>query len=131
MGAHHVVKPFDLSDLSGEELSGVCFVRDYVELHFDGPILRCFSGPVVETPAGARVTFPEPGSRDVLCRLIGDQVQRAADEPDALVVDFGDAGSVTVPKRTTAVDPEIAHFVPSTPDGRPDVSHMSIWESIP
>jgi hypothetical protein len=27
----------DLEDLAGTELSGVCFVRDYVEFHFDGP----------------------------------------------------------------------------------------------
>jgi hypothetical protein len=27
-------------DLVGLELGSVCFVRDYVELHFDGPVFR-------------------------------------------------------------------------------------------
>jgi len=35
----------DLSDLVGEEMSAVCFGRDYVEFHFDGPILRSLSNP--------------------------------------------------------------------------------------
>ena len=30
----------DLASLVGDELSAICFVRDYVELHFDGPVLR-------------------------------------------------------------------------------------------
>jgi hypothetical protein len=31
--------------LIGREVSAVCFVRDYVELHFDGPVLRALTDP--------------------------------------------------------------------------------------
>ena len=55
----------ELSDLAGSELSAICFVRDYVELHFDGTILRSLSDPVVVTSAG-RSCVPEDGSRDAL-----------------------------------------------------------------
>ena len=54
-------------------LAGVAFVRDYVELLFDSPILRCYAAPEVMT-AGQAVRFPEPGSRDALCALIGAEV---------------------------------------------------------
>ncbi len=59
-----------LSDLEGEEVSAVSFVRDYVEIHFDGPVVRSLSNPTVTTP-DSRARFPEAGSRDALCQLIG------------------------------------------------------------
>lgn len=34
-----------LRHLVGLEVSAVSFVRDYVELHFDGPVLRAVSDP--------------------------------------------------------------------------------------
>lgn len=55
----------ELADLVGEEISAVCFVRDYVEVRFDGPILRALSHPVV-VAADSVARFPEPGSRDAL-----------------------------------------------------------------
>jgi hypothetical protein len=49
-------------DLVGCEVSGVSFVRDYVEVLFDGPVLRSLASPMVRE--GERVTrFPEEGSR--------------------------------------------------------------------
>jgi hypothetical protein len=59
--------------LQGEQLSSVAFVMDYVELNFNGPLLRSYSGPVSSTKSG-RLRFPEPGSRDALCTLIGQNV---------------------------------------------------------
>ena len=67
----------DLQFLLGEPLSAVSFVMDYVELHFNGSYLRCLVPPVVEQ--GGRVArFPEPGSRDALCALIGPRCARSA-----------------------------------------------------
>lgn len=60
-------------DLRGLELAGVAFVRDYVEFLFDGPIVRCYAPPEVVTN-GKSVRFPEEGSRDALCGLIGGEV---------------------------------------------------------
>ena len=47
--------PFDI--LIGEQLSAVSFVQDYVEFHFDGPVLRALTNPIGTTPE-AVVQFP-------------------------------------------------------------------------
>ena len=64
-----------LARLKGEQLSAVSFVMDYVELHFDGPVVRAISHPIVTGPDGT-VVFPQEGSRDALCELIGHEVRR-------------------------------------------------------
>ena len=33
--------------LEQEELGSICFVRNYVELRFDGPIIRSLVGPII------------------------------------------------------------------------------------
>jgi hypothetical protein len=38
-GRRFMVRLFGIEDLVGCELSAVCFVGDYVEFHFDGPVL--------------------------------------------------------------------------------------------
>jgi hypothetical protein len=63
-----------LKDLIGREISAVAFVRDYVEFHFDGPILRSRANPQVAV-GEAVYCFPKPGSRDALCLVIGATVQ--------------------------------------------------------
>jgi hypothetical protein len=63
----------ELSSLVGEELNAVCFVTDYVEFHFNGPVVRSLSSPRIETPAGT-LEFPAAGSRDACCALIGREV---------------------------------------------------------
>ena len=35
-----------VEDLVGEELAAVAFVRDYVEFHFDGPVLTSLTDPI-------------------------------------------------------------------------------------
>lgn len=63
-----------MKDLIGREISAVAFVRDYVEFHFDGPILRSRADPQVAV-GEAVYWFPKPGSRDALCLVIGATVQ--------------------------------------------------------
>jgi hypothetical protein len=62
------------ADLVGREISAVAFVRDGVEFHFDGPILRSRTAPQVFI-GEAVYHFPKPGSRDALCLVIGATVQ--------------------------------------------------------
>jgi hypothetical protein len=61
-----VTSVLSVEDLRGLQLGGVAFVRDYAELLFDGPIVRCYAPPQVVTEVGS-VRFPEEGSRDALC----------------------------------------------------------------
>ena len=63
-----------MKDLIGREISAVAFVRDCVEFHFDGPILRSRAAPQVVI-GEATYRFPKPGSRDALCLVIGATVQ--------------------------------------------------------
>jgi hypothetical protein len=62
------------ADLIGREISAVTFARDYVEFHFDGPILRSRADPQVVV-GEATYCFPKPGSRDALCLVIGTTIQ--------------------------------------------------------
>ena len=63
-----------MKDLIGREISAVAFVRDCVEFHFYGPILRSRADPQVAV-GEAVYCFPKPGSRDALCLVIGATVQ--------------------------------------------------------
>ncbi|KGN30843.1 hypothetical protein N802_05465 [Knoellia sinensis KCTC 19936] len=120
-----MVNRFQLKDLIGLELSAACYVRDYVELHFDGPILRCLADPIVVGPSG-RFEHPNVGSRDALCALVGDVVSGAVDESTRLCLEFAGQARVFVPKQSPSAGPEVAHLVPFT-DGTPDVAGMLIW----
>ena len=100
-----------VESLAGEELSAVSFVHDYVEFHFDGPVLRALTNPRVEV-GGETTSFPEPGSRDRLCALIG----RAVHEVDArdgvhIRLAFEGGATLTLPlDEASHVGPEAAHF---------------------
>jgi hypothetical protein len=116
-------------DLVGCEVSGVSFVRDFVEVLFDGPVLRSLASPMVRE--GDRVArFPEAGSRDALCRLVGRTVELAEDRSDALVLVVEGPIELTIPKHDPAAGCEAAHFVPMR-NGRREVAAMSIWETMP
>lgn len=60
-----------LADLIGEELGSVVFVRDYVQLVFDGPYLSLYVWPVVTNADGETFRFGAEGYRDALCAFIG------------------------------------------------------------
>jgi hypothetical protein len=100
--------PFD--QILGEQLSAVSFVQDYVELHFDGPVIRALANPIIIDAAGA-VTFPDPGSRDRLCRLISETV-RSVDLIDVLElrIHFADAHVVVPLDAARSRGPESMHF---------------------
>jgi hypothetical protein len=94
-------------------MSGVAFVQDYVELHFDGRILRALTKPSIAGGQG-QFTFPDPGSRDALCELIGRSVVNiVVREGDFIEVRFDGTASVRVPlSKDARTGPEAAHFVP-------------------
>jgi len=103
----------ELPSLIGEEISAVSFVRNYVEFLFDGPILRSLSNPSVWSE-GIEYKFPDAGSRDALCRLIGAKVVYVDLEEDhALNIVTSNDCRLLIP---LAVDHlcggEAMHFVP-------------------
>lgn len=63
-----------VGELLGQEVTGVAFVRDGVEFHFDGAIVRSLAAPCV-TIGAVTYRFPKAGSRDALCLVIGSTVE--------------------------------------------------------
>lgn len=103
-----------LSCLVGESLSTVSLVHDYVEFHFDGPVLRSLTNPVARS-GELEWRFPEPGSRDGLCQLIGSLVEAVVLEEDAgITIVFLAGERLTIPFGVASVaGGESAHFVPA------------------
>jgi hypothetical protein len=115
-------------DLVGCEVSGVSFLRDFVEVLFDGPVLRSLASPMVrEDDRVAR--FPEAGSREALCRLIGRTVEQAEDRSDALVLVVEGPIELTISMYDPGAGCEAAHFM-GMRDGKLDFGLLSIWESL-
>ena len=100
-----------LQELVGEEVGGICFVRTYVELYFDGPVLRALARPTLAM-SDSSVTFPEPGSRDALCTLIGKRVEGIRVIPGEVIelaFQYGDI--LTIPLDSESrVGPEAAQY---------------------
>ena len=102
-----------IEDLMGEEISAVSFVRDYVEFHFDGPVLRSVSDPVVIANAIA-YRFPEPSSRDALCGVIGSTVRTLKlEEHRALELTTNNNCKIIIPLDDESLQSgEAMHFIP-------------------
>ena len=102
----------ELEILIGETISAVCFVQDYVELHFNGPILRCLTPPLIFA-GNTKKRFGDPGSRDLLCSLIGSEVKEVAVEDDIAITLILDAGNIiSVPLDEASRESyEAAHFL--------------------
>jgi hypothetical protein len=117
----------DPTCLVGEELNAVSFVMDYVEFHFNGPVLRALTNPVIVV-RGKRFRFPEPGSRDALCSLIGEEMQSAqVVEDERVELNARDAVLLIPLDLESRIGPEAAHFVPARKDGTLRVEDMLIW----
>lgn len=101
-----------LFSIQGEELNAVCFVMDYVEFHFNGMVLRALNMPVLEVQ-GETVSFPNAGSRDALCGLIGETVVAVQiQESKAIQVSFTNQKVLRISLQIIAGGgPEAAHFV--------------------
>jgi hypothetical protein len=76
-----------VEDIIGEDLSAVTFVRDYLQLNFDGPVLTVLCPLVVHWPEGI-ASSEQPGFRDALCGVIGETVRSVEVGTDIMVVTF-------------------------------------------
>jgi hypothetical protein len=108
--------------LVGEPLNAVCFVLDYVELCFDGPIVRAFTGPIVRSGDDS-VAFPDPGSRDSLCSMLGDVVtELEVDDDRQIALRFRSGKIIIIPVDfDSRAGPEAAHFAV------PKDNVMEVW----
>jgi hypothetical protein len=96
-GSHGGGEP--LAKLVGEELSAITFVRDYLQLHFDGPTINAYTLPIV-TFRDSRWANGDTGYKDAICARIGVAVIGASTVPeDRLQLDFADGASVAISLR--------------------------------
>jgi len=65
--------PLQLEILKGRELSAVTFVRDYLQLAFDGPVLTVISDGVL-TKLGTSYRFSDAGFCECIRQTIGSAV---------------------------------------------------------
>jgi hypothetical protein len=72
---------------------------DYVEFHFNGPVIRALITPRISLDGGInRLTFPEQGSRDALCHLIGSVVNTIEIiDKEAFIISFDSEKELILP----------------------------------
>lgn len=110
----------DIFSVKGEELSGVCFVRDYIELHFDGPVIRCLADVSVFREEG-EVGAKDISFRNSLCSVIGCQVVEVnVGEGNEIQIRFGNYDCLRIVGHELGA--EFAHFI-SFPEKR-----LQVWE---
>jgi len=102
-----------LDELLNCEISGVNFVRDYFELHFDGPVLRIL-GEFAIRKGDSRFVEGTDFWRDALCSMIGSA-------PNAVSFDAMNACAIRFPGDivleidllpSARSGPETMHFMP-------------------
>ena len=77
-----------LEALVDRELSSVEFVRDYVQIRFDGPCLSAYTSPTIRTHSGREFVSTTAGYADALIGLIGKTVNRAYQSPTHIEIEF-------------------------------------------
>lgn len=68
-----MAKDTKLLEVINEQLSAVSFIHDYIELVFYEKIIRVFTASFLKNTEG-EYKYPQAGSRDALCSLIGKTV---------------------------------------------------------
>jgi hypothetical protein len=113
--------------LIGREVSAVCFVRDYVELHFDGPVVRALTDPYgVHGRRSWR--FPDGEAMNTMRSYIGEVVDDFLIVPDQYArIAFGEH-SFTIPLDDQAhTGPEALHIVGIDEEAQTSTRHMWIY----
>lgn len=113
--------------LVGREVSAVCFVRDYVELHFDGPIFRALTAPFgMYGCTGWRL--PGVSATGGLLRYIGLTVDDFVLLPRRYAqLGFGEHSFAVPLDEDARTGPEALHIVGVDEYGRTDTRHLWIW----
>ena len=92
-------------DLQDQALSSVEFVQDYLQLHFDGPLLTLYVWPDIADADGISIGFGEPGYRDALCSVIGETVSEPElNEGRSLTIEFENGTVLALSLRDEDVD---------------------------
>jgi hypothetical protein len=101
----HLISPSapPFPELTGRRLASVRFLTRTIEMEFGGTVIGIPGNPVIN--AGARrYRYPDPGSRDALCSLIGARVERMkATAGDRTELRFDTGWELIIPRSSSAV----------------------------
>lgn len=95
-------EPVPVPELEGRRLASVRFAPSSVELEFTGSRLR-LTGAATILFAGQRYRFPDAGSRDALCSLLGDRVDAVRVAADRIEIHFESGGEIVAARTVIAV----------------------------
>ena len=73
--------------LLGQELAAVAFVRDYIQLQFDGKMLNLYVWPTLKTNT-VQHDINTAGYRDALCNQIGIKVMGSHEDSQKISLSF-------------------------------------------
>jgi len=93
----------DLPDVSGRSITAVKFLANEVVLEIGATRIELRGNPLIVC-GSQRTRYPEIGSRDALCNLIGDRIEsvRAA-SPERIEVHFVSGCELIIPRNAVAV----------------------------
>ena len=86
-----------LDQLLVEDLSGVTFVRDYLQLEFNPPPRINVYSKCRLTAAGQRATFGDPSFANLLISHIGQPVRQVQEVGEELVITLGNGSRIEIP----------------------------------
>jgi hypothetical protein len=101
----HLVSPSapPFPELTGRRLASVRFLSRTIELEFGGTVVGIPGNPIV-TAGARRYRYPDPGSRDALCSLIGARVERMKSTAgDRTELRFDTGWELIIPRSSSAV----------------------------
>lgn len=84
-----------LKELAGLELTSVTFLRDYLQLQFDGPSINVMN-TVVAASQGQSAKTGDDQFRNFLCGQIGKQVRAVDVSAESVSIQFFDDGRIVV-----------------------------------
>ena len=86
--------------LVGEDLSGIVFVRDYLQLQFNpSPQLNVYSSRVVASSGGRSAAFGEEPFANLVLTLIGKFVREVGVDEQSFEITFADESTITISLR--------------------------------
>lgn len=119
-----------MSTLAGSQLVAVTFVKDYVQLVFEGPQashdhhLNVYNPTRVQA-GGISFRWGEAGYRDALCACIDAHVSCLHHEPEQITLEFSNGTIFTISLRDEDCDgPEAGEWVHEV-DG--EVQQVMVW----
>jgi hypothetical protein len=86
--------------IEGNQLSAVTFIKDYLQILFDGPRITAYTPPIIKTEESS-YKWGDPGYRDSICDLIGQKVIGSKFlENEELTVQFEDGRKLSISLRS-------------------------------